>query len=445
MKTFTLGCYAALISVSCAVQGALPADEPDRGESDSSTRKISIQLRRPSEKESKASFLVKGLSEKELGELSRAQWDREQWTSLFSIWVDNSQKKEQTQLPPVLGSYRIENKSLVFEPRFPLVAGVPYRATFDSARLLSSQPAAQPIVATFLIPKPQSNPTTKVDYVYPSADVLPENQLKFYIHFSASMSKGEAYQHVHLMRDEGGAAGKDMANGKMQIANLQFAFCNLQFLPHLWPLVSRPSIEVALPFLRLDEELWDQKQTRFTLLFDPGRIKRGLKPREEVGPALEEGKSYTLVIDRDWTDAEGNPLKESFRKSFRAGPPDDNPIDPKSWKIKPPSASSRDPLVVIFPKPLDHALLERVVGVTDASGHSIEGTIDVTEKETHWSFTPKQPWQAGRYHHTADTALEDLAGNSIGRPFEVDVFHPIHRQVKTETVKIPFEIATGKQ
>ncbi len=188
MKTFTLGCFAALFSLSCAVQGSLPADELDRGESDSSTRKISIQLRRPSEKESKASFLVTGLSKKELGELSRAKWDREQWTTLFSIRVDHAQKKEPTLLSPVLGSYRVENQSLIFEPRFPLTAGVQYRATFDSARLHSSQPAAQPIAATFLIPKPHSNPTTKIDHVYPSADVLPENQLKFYILFSAPMS-----------------------------------------------------------------------------------------------------------------------------------------------------------------------------------------------------------------------------------------------------------------
>jgi hypothetical protein len=90
-------------------------------------------------------------------------------------------------------------------------------------------------------------------------------------------------------------------------------------------------------------------------------------------------------------------------------------------------------------------MLERVVGVTDAAGHPLDGAIAVTEKETRWSFTPQQPWQAGRYHLTADTALEDLAGNSIGRPFEVDVFHPIQRQVKSETVKIPFRIATGKQ
>jgi hypothetical protein len=41
----------------------------------------------------------------------------------------------------------------------------------------------------------------------------------------------------------------------------------------------------------------------------------------------------------------------------------------------------------------------------------------------------------------ADTRLEDLAGNSIAKPFEVDVFHPVQREIKTETVKVPFEIS----
>jgi hypothetical protein len=48
---------------------------------------------------------------------------------------------------------------------------------------------------------------------------------------------------------------------------------------------------------------------RLTLFIDPGRIKRGVLPLEEVGPALEEGKRYTLMIDRDLKDGTGNPLK----------------------------------------------------------------------------------------------------------------------------------------
>ena len=46
-------------------------------------------------------------------------------------------------------------------------------------------------------------PTTRVDHVYPSADVLPDNQLKFYLHFSAPMRRGEAWQHIHLLKQDG--------------------------------------------------------------------------------------------------------------------------------------------------------------------------------------------------------------------------------------------------
>jgi len=41
-------------------------------------------------------------------------------------------------------------------------------------------------------------------------------------------------------------------------------------------------------------------------------VKRGLAPREEAGPILEEGKKYTLTISKDWPDEAGFPLKEEF-------------------------------------------------------------------------------------------------------------------------------------
>ena len=40
----------------------------------------------------------------------------------------------------------------------------------------------------------------------------------------------------------------------------------------------------------------------------------------------------------------------------------------------------------------------------------------------------------------ADTRLEDLSGNSIGRPFEVDVLRPVDRVVKEERAKVPFRV-----
>ena len=78
--------------------------------------------------------------------------------------------------------------------------------------------------------------------------------------------------------------------------------------------------------------------------------------------------------------------------------------------------------------------------MTDAEGRSVSGTVMISGEETRWQFTPQRPWQAGRYHLVADTRLEDLAGNSIGRPFEVDVFRPVQREIKTETIQLPFQV-----
>src|SRR5262249_18393507 len=161
--------------------------------------------------------------------------------------------------------------------------------------------------------------------------------LKFYLYFSAPMSRGEVYERVKLFDEKGKA--------------------------------------VEMPFLELEQELWDPSGRRLTLFIDPGRIKRGLKPREEVGPVLEEGKKYTLVIDKGWPDANGNPLKETYRKAFRALAPDDTQPDPKAWKVQAPAAGTRDPLRVTFPRPLDQALAERLVWAADGRGQKLAGTV----------------------------------------------------------------------
>ena len=94
----------------------------------------------------------------------------------------------------------------------------------------------------------------------------------------------------------------------------------------------------------------------------------------------------------------------------------------------------------LFPEPMDHALLQRMVWVADRAGKKVPGKVAVTEGETVWLFTPDAPWRAGTPDLVADTRLEDLAGNSIAQPFEVDVLRPVERQVKTETVKVPFSV-----
>ena len=262
---------------------------------------------------------------------------------------------------------RIRGKAipLVFRPRFPLTRGVAYRAVFPGGTLTVDAVPSLP-------------PSTRVDHIYPSASILPANELKLYIYFSAPMSRGEAWQHIHLLDD----AGKP----------------------------------VLLAFLELDQELWDPDNRRLTVLFDPGRIKRGLVPTNEIGPPVVEGKHYRLVIDREWHDAQGVRLAEGFEKTFTGGPSDRIPPDPKHWILTVPKAGTLEPLVVEFPKPMDYALLQRMLEVP-----SVAGSISVDRDETRWRFTPHAPWRAGAYHLVADNLLEDIAGNHLDRAFDVDL------------------------
>lgn len=277
----------------------------------------------------------------------------------------------------VLGSTRRDGDALLFEPRFPWEPGLTYEAIYDDP--------ARPVRHRFTIPK-LSFEETEVLAVHPSSDELPANLLKLYVQFSAPMSRGEAYRRVHLIDSERG--------------------------------------EVELPFLELGEELWDTTGTRFTLFFDPGRIKREVKPLEEVGAALEAGRSYVFKVDADWSDAHGLPLKASFEKPFRATEPDRSQPVPASWRILPVSAGSREPLQVRFDEPLDRALLERMLRVTASDQRDVPGSIAISGGEQTWTLTPDEPWSAGRHALVVDTRLEDRAGNSVGRPFEVELAEP---------------------
>ena len=197
---------------------------------------------------------------------------------------------------------------------------------------------------------------------------------------------------------------------------------------------------VHLPFLELDEELWDREGKRFTLLFDPGRIKQGLVPHEEVGVPIKEGHNYTLVIEQGWLDAQGTPLKEGFEKSFGVVAADRESPDPKTWRLTSPQGGTLQPLSVEFPEPLDGGLLLRLLDVMDPARNFIEGSIQVDRQETRWQFTPLEPWSAGDYSLVVGTTLEDLAGNRIGRTFEVDVFERVEERVTTTTVSLPFQV-----
>ena len=94
-------------------------------------------------------------------------------------------------------------------------------------------------------------------------------------------------------------------------------------------------------------------------------------------------------------------------------------------------------MIVTFTKPLDHGLLMRSLGVT-RDGKEVDGEIAVDQLETRWTFTPAEPWRAGSYALLALDILEEVAGNQIGRAFEVDNFESVDKGPNPQTITIPF-------
>ncbi len=343
---------------------------------------------------------VVGLDRSEREALSKATWDEDRWSQLLSVTLATARIDSQS----IPGRRRVVGEVLRFEPRYPIEPGLKHRVRFHPSRL--PEPRLDPeIVVEFAKPVPPAGARPTVVRVDPSGDVVPENLLKFYVQFSAPMSRGEAYRRVRLLD----AKGKPL----------------------------------NLPFLEIGEELWDASGTRLTLLFDPGRIKRGLRPREEQGTILEAGKSYTLQIDEGWPSASGQPLADPFRRTFRAGPPDETQPDPKTWTISAPKATTSDPLRLTFPEPLDRAMLDHAIVVRRADGTIVTGRVEVDPDATAWRFRPHRPWVEGDYAIDVDAELEDLAGNSVSRPFEVDAVGPVTTTRPSSRVSRRFAVKPG--
>jgi hypothetical protein len=337
--------------------------------------------------------------------LSASTLTNDDWNALLRITVSGPDGADR---PAMLGTYTVRDGVLRFTPRFPFDPGQRYDVRFDPSRVPSpnaAAPSGSRIIRTSIaLPAPEGLATTRLVAVFPSADELPENLLRMYITFSAPMSLVGASGHVQLL-DEQGRVVEDA-------------------------------------FLPLDVDLWNDNRTRYTVLFDPGRVKRGILPNEQMGRALAAGRRYTLVVDDGWRDAAGQKLAAPFRHGFRAGPAAEQALDPQAWRIEAPLARTRDPLLVTFPAPLDHGLLQRALTVF-VNGEHVPGDVQTEADDTRWRFSPAAPWRPGEYQLRAASILEDVAGNRIGRPFEVEQLAAGRLRSEARSAALPFRVRDG--
>ena len=304
-------------------------------------------------------------------------------------------------LQPLAGSFATDGNGLRFIPRFPFQDGTSY------SLLIGVGPAASGAeVWSVTRPATPVAPTTDVVAIYPSSEELPVNQLKLYVHFSSSMSEGWAARAVHVRRADTGEPLRDV------------------FIAH-------------------GPELWDPQRRRLTLLLDPGRIKRGLAPHEEAGYPLVEGVPIVVKVDEAFRGARGQPLRASMERCYKVGPVVRARIDPSDWRYHFPPTGSNRPLIVEFDRPLDHALLEHSLWVTNTAGAPLEGRVSVGVEERSWRFEPDSPWGAGRYTLTVDPSLEDLAGNSVRRVFDRDLHREEDTPIEVQQLRLDFYCAGG--
>jgi hypothetical protein len=276
-------------------------------------------------------------------------------------------------LPDVLGRHVMCRDAIRFVPHFPFESGVHYRAVFDP-RPLGHPDFSEVLTLEFSFPKEQSRLATEVVRIFPSSGSLPENLLRFYVHFSNSMQRGRCEDEIAILDSSG-----------------------------------RPAPDVLY---RSPVELWDPSMRRLTLLLDPGRLKRGVGPNRALGPPLKAGGEYTLAVGAGMRDASGRRLRETFHKRFRVTEAVREHVAVDAWKIVPPAANSRQPLVLVFPRPLDRALLAQTVTVAAATQETLDGRIVIDQCESRWRFTPTVPWTPGHYQVRVASSLEDVCGNS---------------------------------
>lgn len=331
----------------------------------------------------------------------RESFAPEQWQALMRVSV---KPREAGAAPPaVVGRYAVVDDVLRFTPMFPFDEGRDYDVVVDG-RVISPGSSAESSIFTAVVARPgiARVPSTVVSAIYPSGGVVPANQLRLYLHFSAPMDWRSGHEHVVLLDDAGQ--------------------------------------EVPDAFLPLDADFWNDDRTRYTVFFDPGRVKRGILPNKQMGRALEAGKRYTLLVKREWRDGHGLPLEKEFRHQFTAVPAIERALTMKAWTVTAPAAGTREPLAVAFDAPLDRGLLMRALGV-ERSGAGVPGDIAIDRNETRWLLTPREPWTAGDYELVALEFLEDLAGNRVGRPFEVDNFERTDITSEPARSSLPFRIA----
>lgn len=269
----------------------------------------------------------------------------------------------------MLHSAWLDGDLLVIQPRFPLMGDKTYTLSLATGERLYEARLNTP-TGTSKVPT--------VLWFSPTEETLPANLLRFYIHFSEPMARGQVRDAITLQRFGGGT--------------------------------------ITDPFLNLDVELWDREQKRLTIFMDPGRVKQGAGPNQTVGLPLVPGAEYSIVVDAQMHSASKVPLGVSHRMRFRAGPAERSQLSPSRWVVQSPRVGTTDALVVLVDHMVDAGSATNSIRIVDEEGGFVPGHLET--KGAKFFIKPLTHWTTSRYEIRIEDDLEDVAGNTMFVPFD---------------------------
>lgn len=299
------------------------------------------------------------------------------------------------------GRYSVTGNTVTFDPAFDFVKGQYYTVETHNN---GSENNSFHSLKEFIIQPENEAIRPEVSMIYPSGPTLPENTLRFYIHFSTPMKPHLSSEFIKLI-DE---------NGKSDNA----------------------------AFMKFKQELWSEDRRRLTLLMDPGRIKRYVAQNLTLGPALLEGKSYSIVIEEGWPSANNGIKIPRFEKKFSVTSALRKLPDVKLWKTTPPKISTLDPLIINFDRPFDSQLAKSGIKIFNHQGNLISGKITIEDNEKSWHFHPDQKWENTSIKLTIDARLEDVAGNNFKDLLDHTVGTSI---VKVDEIKLLIKLSSRNE
>jgi len=272
---------------------------------------------------------------------------------------------------PVLGRWERTAGRAVFLPALPLPAGQGFALEWQRADGVTRRQEFRTVATAGTVPIVERRP---------AGVPLPANALKCYLHFSEPMERGVFLERLRLFESDGR--------------------------------------EILGPFR--ETELWSPDGRRLTVWFHPGRQKTGVNLNLEEGPVLRAGTRCRLVVSGAWRSAAGVALGADRSFEWQVGPADHTLPTLAEFRLDLPAAGSREPCVVHSIEPLDPGMLAGALQIRRA-GRTVAGRAEAASDGRSWRFVPDAAWLSGEHELQADPNLEDLAGNSLVKPFEVDL------------------------